>query len=64
MNVDEFARLVLKMRVAQRAYFRSLTTAALNEAVRRERAVDRAVTDVMTRPMLPTPSDPPEGGAR
>lgn len=48
MDIDEFAELVRTMRQAQVAYFRTRTTAALEESKRLERAVDQAIKHILS----------------
>jgi hypothetical protein len=52
MTVRELAKLVAEMRAAQRQYFRLKSTATLDESIRLERLVDRAVREVLEQPRL------------
>ena len=52
MTERDLARLVLRMRIAQRAYFRSRKQIDLEDSKRLEREVDQAVTDTLRQPTL------------
>ena len=52
MSEREFARLVLRMRTAQKAYFRARKQIDLEDSKRLEREVDVACRDVLQQPSL------------
>jgi hypothetical protein len=56
MTVEELARKVLKMRRAQKEYFRTRSSAVLEESKRLEKQVDQVVDEVLTQPRLFTES--------
>lgn len=47
MDVQALAKLVSEMRAAQREFFRTKSNSALEESKRLERAVDKAIGDVL-----------------
>ena len=62
MTLDELARLVAEMRVAQREFFRCKTPSALRAALALERRVDAALADHFRRlPLFPADPDRPDG---
>lgn len=52
MTIHELARMVLDMRDAQRAYFRTRTQGDLESSKRREREIDRVVGEILSPPTL------------
>jgi hypothetical protein len=52
MNEREFARLVLRMRTAQKSYFRNRKQIDLEDSKQLEREVDAAVREILTQPTL------------
>lgn len=52
MTTHTLAELVQKMRVAQKVYFRTRSTADLAASKQLERDVDRAVADALAPPTL------------
>jgi hypothetical protein len=52
MTRNELARLVLNMRKAQKAYFKSRSSVVLEESKRLERQVDLAVEECLSHPTL------------
>ena len=49
---EELARLALEMRRAQKEYFRTRSTGALEESKRLERQLDHAVDEILQQPTL------------
>jgi CHASE3 domain sensor protein len=52
VTLKQLAELVADMRAKQRGYFRTRSSAALEESKSAERAVDRAVAEVLRQPSL------------
>lgn len=52
MTHDEFKALVAEMRHAQREYFRTRTSTALEDSKRLERQVDEALKDDRQKPLF------------
>lgn len=52
MTAVELCKLVADMRRSQREYFRLRSTAALEESKRLEKAVDRAIEEILRQPTL------------
>lgn len=52
MTIQELAKMVQAMREAQRRYFRAGGQRDIEEAKRREKAVDMAVHGVLSQPTL------------
>ena len=52
MTEREFARLVLRMRMAQKAYFRARKQIDLEDSKRLEREVDVACNEILRQPTL------------
>lgn len=61
MTANDLARLVAKMREAQRRYFQTRTPGAMRESIRLEAQVDAMVAQILGPPMLPFESDEPRG---
>jgi hypothetical protein len=51
-TLESLARLVKEMRGEQKAYFKTKSTAHLDRALKLERLVDQAITDIFTQPRL------------
>jgi hypothetical protein len=52
MTAIELANLVADMRRAQKAYFRTKSTGALEESKRLEKRLDQAVEELLRQPTL------------
>lgn len=52
MTIQEFAKLVDDMRSAQKHFFRTKSSAALDRAKAAESRVDKAVQDILKQPTL------------
>lgn len=61
MTLDQFARLVADMREAQREYFRTRSSTALDRSKRLERQVDQAIKDHADGPSLFDRSESTDG---
>jgi hypothetical protein len=57
IKTKELIRLVIKMRLAQKQYFRERSAKGLEECKRLEKAVDEGIAEWMARPTLPFAED-------
>jgi hypothetical protein len=59
IKTKELIRLVIKMRLAQKEYFRVRSAKGLDECKRLEKAVDEGIAEWMNQPALPFGGEDP-----
>ena len=59
IKTKELIRLVIKMRLAQKEYFRVRSAKGLDECKRLEKVVDEGIAEWMSKPALPFGGEDP-----